>query len=352
MKKSLLAILAGASLQLISLHAAAGGSSWDVQPGPNGSMRVNTSEGTYIVVIDGNHGWVGTEKEYERQRIAGVLKAQGYREMKIAGQDENTHQVVSIKLPSASVGSSNLADISTSIYFDANADKKLRRPPKPAESEYVGALWVQSDKADIQAKIVDQENHATYSPHYCHGIAGTNMRTCEFIVPRESLTHQSALLFVAAKGRPAVILRASLAQEHDKVLLEKYKVTMGSRFGLDDEDANTLKRLNELDSSIATTLPPLPPGAQEIKPRRKGCKNDALELTQAQFDAVAIGESAEDLECALGPKPHMIWPYAKPYRDYIWKMKSGGYALFSVTAKEPKTVIEKRTSPTVDILMW
>lgn len=331
---------------------AANGFSWDVQPGPNGSLRVSTSGNTYIVVIDGNHGWVGTEQEYERQRIAGVLKAEGFRELKIKGQDGNTHQMVSGSLPFAAVGSTNLGDISTMIYFDARPDKQLRRPPKPAASEYVGAVWVQSDRTETQAKIIDRESGKTFSPHYCHGISGANMRTCEFIVPRDALSHQSALLFAGPKGQPAVIPRASLAQEHNKVLLEKYKPFMGSRFALEDEDAAALRSLHELDSSVATTLPPLPPGVSEIKPRAKGCKEGPLELTQAQYDSIAIGDSAEHVECVLGERPHTIWPYGTDYREYVWKMKSGGFALITMSATEPRTVTAKRRQDGVDIAIW
>ena len=344
MKKMILA----AFVTLLSIPAIAG-YSWDVQPGPNGSMKVNTSEGTYIVVLDGNHAWVGTEKEYEARRIAGVLKAEGYREMKIDGQNPNTHEIVSSEMSSASVGQTNLGNIYTEIYFDATADRKMHRPPKPAGSEYVGAAWVQSDKRDVQAKIIDRESNITFSPYYCQNVAGMAMRTCEFIVPAESLRHQSALLFAAAKSNPSVIPGSSLAKEQEKILLAKYKPDMGKRFGLDEDDANTLKRLHELDDSIAIALPPLPAGVTEIKPRSKSCREEELALTQAQFDAITVGADIDDLQCVIGVSSHTIWAIDEHNHYDIWKMKKGGFALVSTSDRNRTIINGKRIQRTVDI---
>ncbi|MDR3483199.1 MAG: hypothetical protein P4L91_21085 [Burkholderiaceae bacterium] len=136
--------LASLLLVVASPVFADNGFSWDVRPGPNGTIRVSTSAGTYIVDIDGNSGWVGTEQEYEARRIGGVLRSDGFHEMKIKGQSPNIHQVVSNNLPSTAVGSTNVGDINTTIYFGTTPDKKLHRPPKQADSEYVGSVWTQS----------------------------------------------------------------------------------------------------------------------------------------------------------------------------------------------------------------
>lgn len=350
MKRTIRSFIACASIACTSMLWmtssvwAAGAYSWDVQPGPDGTMRVVTSNGTFIVDIEGNHGWVGTEEEYERRRIAGNLKGLGYHELAIKGQSENEHQIVSDSLPQISVGASRLADISTMIYFDATADTKLHRPSKSADSEYVGAVWVQSDRVETQAKIIDRESRKTYSPYYCHDVAG-NMRTCEFLIPRESLSHQSALLFAGPRGLPVVIPRSSLAREHDKVLLTKYKPSVGSRFALEDDDAITLKSLHELDGSIATSLPPLPRGVTEIKVRErhkgKGCQDDELVVTQAQFDAITVGESRDQVECIFGLSSHSISYLKPPESDDYWKMQRGGYAVIIFSRTEPEIVTAK-----------
>jgi hypothetical protein len=348
-KKTIASLLASGSMLWATSNAQAS-YSWDVQPGPDGTMRVQTSNGTFIVDIEGNHGWIGTEDEYEHRRITGALKNQGYHELHVQGQGDNEYQVVSDSKPQVSLGQTKLADIYTEIYFDAKPDKSLHRPAKPVDSEYVGAVWVQTDKSETQVKIVDEENRTSYSPHYCHNVPG-NMRTCEFIVPRESLAHQSALLFASARNHPVVVPRTSLAQEHDKIILDKYKPVLQSRHALDDEDAATLKNLHELDGNIALSLPPLPPGVTEIKPRPKGCRDEPLVLTQDQFDAVTLGGSLDQLECILGVTTHYI-PIGIGDPLYYWEMKGVGYAVFTVSRAEPHTVLEKHYSLNAGWLRW
>lgn len=369
MKRTILHVLACAWL-ILTTPAVLAAYSWDVRPGPNGTLRVTTANGDYIVDIHGDSGWVGTEQEYQARHVAAVLNREGFREMKINGQDANTHRMVSSSLPRVSVGSTNLADIDTVILFGIGPDKKLHRPPKPADSEYVGINWVQSDNAETQAKIIDLENRKTYSPTICRNIPEAHMRACDFIVPRESLPHRAALLFATPKGQPGLVPLASLAQEYGKILLEKYKVTMRSRFALDEDDAAALKSLHELDNSIAATLPPLQPGEKEIG-GISGCKVLAQELTQAQYDAIVIGETIDKVECRLGEHAQAIAHTASTPEeharamqamksgnmadrdntnhrtqlltlDYIWKMKAGGYALITNDATNSATVLGKR----------
>lgn len=186
------------------------------------------------------------------------------------------------------------------------------------------------------------ENGKTYAPYYCHSIPNFNMRTCEFVIPRESLIHHSALLLASAKGRPGAIQMESIVKQHNQVLLYKYKPLMGSRFALNKEDAATMQSLHGLDDSVATTLPPLPPGVKEL---RSECKIESQEITQAQYDAVTTGESIERLECDFGESAAVVASTrGRRLLDYEWKMKSGGYAFVTVAPSGAKTVIEKHAT--------
>gem|GEM_PF-5520719 len=350
MKKLILTFLLGMSM-IWAAPSVWASYTWDVQPGPDGTMRVTTSNGVFIVDIEGSQGWVGTEDEYEQRRIAGVLKSHGMHEIKIKGQSPNVHEIAMDWMPSVTVGTTDIVNIYTEIYFDAKADNKLHRPRKPANSEYVGVVWTQSDGVQTQAKIVDEEIHQSYSPHYCHDIPG-NLRTCEFIIPWESLPHQSALLFARANSQPVVVPRLSLTQEHDEIILEKYKPDRAQRQALDDEDAATLRSLHALDSSIATSLPPVPPGVVEIKPIPKECRQDQPAISQAEFDAVTIGESLDEVQCHLGVAKHFSPVGVNP--DYYWRMKGKvvAYAVIKFTGTVAPAVPVVMSKHLSDISGW
>lgn len=236
--------------------ASAGTSfSWNVQPGPYGGYRVSTSWGNYMVVVDGNRAWVGTEEEFENARIKDILRRHGDREISIDGQSKNEHTIVSKALPTVRLGNAELAGINTTILFGVPADKKSHRPAKAEGYEYVSTLWVQGNRRQqASVKIYDEESKKSFQPFHCEYIAEMTMHSCEFAVPRTSLTHKSMLIFTSRQAAPSVVPMSSIAFQHHRILIDKYKHSGSDGIVISDDDASDLRELHKLDSTVPASF--------------------------------------------------------------------------------------------------
>jgi hypothetical protein len=275
-----------------SAHAATS-FSWSVEPGPHGGYRVSTSTGNYMVVFNGNRVWVGTEDEFDHERVKSIMARDGLREFKIDGRGPNETSFVSRGLPSVNVGSYSLADINTYIDFggkpgarDAGPKEPTpsecshtstpdgdietcvtetsggtfaskRRPKKSLGSEYVNISWAQNKPRAISAIIYDREKSVSFSAFHC-GVYEEN-HNCEFIIPRESLIHKSTVFFASASVPPGAVPLNSIADATYRSIVDQNKPIGTARFDPSDEDLDILRRLNALDSSIPTSLIAPPP---------------------------------------------------------------------------------------------
>jgi hypothetical protein len=232
-----------------SAHAATS-FSWSVEPGPHGGYRVSTSAGNYIVVINGNSVWVGTEGEFDHERVKTISAREGFSEFKIAGTPRNEMSFVSSGLPSVSVGNYRLAAIDTGIIFGAKPNAAAHHPKKPSDTEYVSIDWVQNKVIETSAIVYDVERKVSYRANYCGTSGDTNH--CEFVIPASSLTHPSSVFFASPAASPGVLPMKSIAYESYKSLVDNNK-TIGSAH-TSDEDLDVLRRLHALDSSIPTSI--------------------------------------------------------------------------------------------------
>ena len=272
----------------------------EVLPGPDGTYKIQTSWGDYIVAQDGNRTWVGTEDEYQRERATAIFRNNGYMEFHISGADPHVVTFVSGAPPQTFVGNNHLANIYTDILFGEKPDKKLQRKPKPEGSEYVSVEWIQSAKGAVAVSFVDADTKNSFRSAHC--VITSIDHYCELTVPRESLTHKGWIIFTLQGRKPGVVAIKSIVAEAYKGLTEKYTPINGRRSAISEADAGMLKQFHLLDSELPDTIPK-PEGVIEDIPKQiaKGCKEDTVALSRKQYQDIKVGQNVADIACRYGP---------------------------------------------------
>jgi hypothetical protein len=245
---AILIMVAGAALAVPSFGATS--FSWNVEPGPYGGYRVSTSTGDYMVVVSGNSVWVGTEDEFDHERVKQLSARDGFTEFKVAGSDPHATDFVSSGLPSVRVGNYRLAGISTDILFGEKPNKRLHRPTKPTDAEYVQMVWVQSLSTATSAIVYDKTMHVSYSAVDCG--TGDAFHYCEFVIPTAALTHNATVFFASAGAAPGALPIESIVKATYQSINDRNKPIGATPSA---EDLAELRRLHEYDSSL-----PAPPG--------------------------------------------------------------------------------------------
>lgn len=223
-----------------------------IVPGPLDGCRILTPWGDFVAIQNGSRIWIGTDKEYEHLLVKSISEADGFKEVKLEGDKANTYSFVSRDYPSVDVGSLQLHSISINILFGVKSDKKLHRPYKPTNAEYVSVAWVQSEGASTLAQIYDVVDKKTYRA--CNNTVDHGVHFTEFVVPRKALMHKTGLVFTARKQKPGYLSMGSIVNSHYNSIIVKNKDLSKSRISISDDDLQDLKQLNLLDSSIPTTL--------------------------------------------------------------------------------------------------
>lgn len=288
---------------------------FNITNAPYGGYHLSTTWGDYFIVPNGNEVWIGTENEYNHEHVVAVSRENGFREF-------TPNSFVSTGLASATVGTNQIASISTEIMFGAGPDKKMHRPSKSADSEYVSVVWQQREKGFIQAQIFDKDRTQLVRPYRC--FATSVFHICEFIVPSADLSDKGAFLFASKGVKPAFVPIESLAKSNYEMLADKYKPTGGSRFAISDEDRATLKRLHLIDNQVPTDIPK-PDYVTEIpnEPKKKGCIDGDGNLTLAQARSIKIGQKIEEIRCKVGWESGTATYADSNLIDESWSIRGG-----------------------------
>ncbi|KAA0894260.1 hypothetical protein [Oryzomonas rubra] len=316
------------TLVLLFLAAPATSEVIRIVPGPLDGCKIMTPWGDYIAVQQGSTIWVGTEAEYERARISSILGNMGMKEVQLEGiSGPNVHAIISTNQPSMPVGGVQLYQIESQILFGVGPSKKLHRPPKPADTEYVSVTWLQSKKAAITPRLYDLEEKKSLKPFKTEMIGG--LHNSEFMVARAAATHKVGLIFAHNKSTPGYLQLASLSQAHYKSIMDSVQESQRLKTPVYKTQVADLAALHELDSSIPAELDSSIPIKDEIdydKLPNKGCpmktNSKGKKVSDRQLDGIYVGMSESEVLNRFGPPTHCT-PQDDGSIWYWWKRSSG-----------------------------
>lgn len=242
-------------LLLLWSAASSGAETINVVPGPHGGYRVQTSWGDYIVVLDGNSAWVGTEDEYEHNRVSGMMAHSGYREAVVAIDGRTGKAFVDRDAPRIAVGDIEVSAIDLEILFGSTPNPKLHRPRKDAGEEYVGIAWAQSRAHPmLEMRWLDQKTNRQLRPYRCS--ESSPFFQCDFVVKRAALLNSGVFIFMAARQTPAAWAVGSIADAQLEGLQRKVVDLAKHDIAASADDVETLKQLHALDPRFPGVFSP------------------------------------------------------------------------------------------------
>lgn len=235
-----------------------------IHAGPNGETQIKTPWGDYAVYDEGGGMlWVGTQREFDRDRVIGIMKGNGER-LSTVNEPGATASFVSESTFRTQVGGINLDGMTTTIGFGWESDaKKYKRPAIPSTSRYVAVAWVQlAGTKVIDLIISDPGNHQTYHA-YWHGYDG-HYASVEFSIPRSELSRKVLYVFVLPNAKPGVIgLRSIAWADHYSTAgsIEEFR-----KLGIapDPEQLKQLARLEQIEPDLRVVAKR--PATQELQP--------------------------------------------------------------------------------------
>jgi uncharacterized protein len=184
-----------------------------VHSGPDGEIQISTPWGDYAAYDEGNGNyWVGTQREFDRQRVIGIERASGFRlsTVNTAGADASFVPEGTLR---ARIGRIDVDGLSPSIMFGAQIIDEHNRPV--ADMRTVDFSWIQVEGTVPTGLVV-------YSPHdrlryLGHSeAAGQGWYHETLDVYRKDLIRPVALILVVPHARPGVIgIRSIAAIDYD-----------------------------------------------------------------------------------------------------------------------------------------
>ena len=299
-----------------------------IVPGPLDGCRILTPWGDFVAVQSGSTIWIGTENEYEHARVKSIFNAMGDKEVKLECDDANTHSFVSRSYPSVSVGTLQLHSISIAIIFGVGPDKKLHRPYKPPNTEYVSIVWVQSDKNRAFAHIYDVVDKKIYKES--DNTVNNRTHFSEFIVPKKALTHKMGIVFTAHKQPPGYLSIDSIADAHYRGLIVKYK----KETEMEKDDMQDLEKLHQLNPNIPIYL------GHELKVNNKPPAPELRPLTKKQVDSIVIGDTYDSVISRFGVSDNSYLSADNNTTGYEYKL-AGKKSVLIVIFDAQNKVIDK-----------
>jgi hypothetical protein len=213
-------------------------------PGPGGNTRISTPWGDYIAVLQAGTLFVLTEEQYTKGLIKDYAASAGHEQVNLAGIGKTYISKNDVRVQ---VGATALRQVSASIVVGVPADRKLGRPAKPKNSEYVQIVWLQQGPGKIAANLsVDGQ---AIKPKTCRSDMG--FYSCEFTVSHSLIPRRAEVVFTERGKAPGLWQVASLSQAHYAELQRKYaelKTPIGA------EDAADLAAVRRIDHEIPAGL--------------------------------------------------------------------------------------------------
>lgn len=237
-------VIAALALLSLVIGDAKAGTTIHFVPGPSGGSKIITPWGNFVAIPSGNSVWIGTVEEYMDRKVDAIARQNGEKKISVDGEQF----YVSTKGLSTTVGNNTLYDITTDILFGMPADRKLRRPPKPKNAEYVSIVWIPStERKIVTALLASIDGKTTYQASDCQ--VEDQFGYCEFIVPRTALTIPMMYVFTMRGAKPSAVQIESIAREHAQGIQRNYQSTLR---GIEpsQDDLDDLRNLHVLDESI------------------------------------------------------------------------------------------------------
>lgn len=211
-----------------------------VRNGPDGEVRISTPWGDYAAYDEGGGlYWVGTQREFDRARVIGIMREHGARVSTLKLSRDSTAEFVERDSFRARIGSDIAIDeIVPEIAFDDPVSGH-----SPATYHTLDVLWIQGSNVVVSCLVYDPKKHYIYANPQGEDANG-EWRDVVIGLPNDLFKRPMALIFLAPNRKPAVIGIASLTRWDYKYvkgrLTEQYS----------EHDSKQLLRLVKFDPTL------------------------------------------------------------------------------------------------------
>lgn len=220
-----------------------------VREGPDGEIQVSTPWGDYAAYDEGGgYYWVGTRREFDRQRVIAIARESGSRlsTVNVSGADATFVQEGTLR---ARVGALDVDGLSPSIMFGAKIIDEHNRPV--TDMRPVDFSWIQAEGTAPTALIVySSHDRLRYIGHSEAAGQGWYHETLD--VYKKDLVRTVALILVLPHEPPAVIGISSIAAFDYDVATKTVESEANLGVSADSGQLHHIQYLRMLDSSLAT----------------------------------------------------------------------------------------------------
>ena len=216
-----------------------------IHPGPGGNDRISTPWGDYVAVNQAGTLFVIPEADYAKGLIDGYARKNNQVAVDLVGMGLT---YVSKNGVNIQIGQTKLWDVYEEVVFGVPPNKRLGRPPKPRDSEYVQFVWMQQGKGKVQVILVI--DGAELKPNSC-GMGGGFFH-CEFTVPHALIPKPATAVFSQPNEVPGVWQMPSISSAYYNAMKRKY---VEIKMPITAEDERDPHALRALDPSIPAIAP-------------------------------------------------------------------------------------------------
>lgn len=222
-----------ASAQTIQIHS-----------GPGGNDRISTPWGDYVAVYQGGTLFVVSEADYAKGLIDGYARKNNQVAVDLVGMGRT---YVSKNGVNIQIGQTKLWDVYEEVVFGVPPSKRMGRPPKPRDSEYVQFVWMQQGKGKVQMNLAI--DGTSLKPNSCG--TGGGFFHCEFTVPHPLIPKPAIAIFSQPNEVPGIWRMPSISSAYFKAMQGKYAEL---KMPITAEDERGLRMLRSIDPSIPASV--------------------------------------------------------------------------------------------------
>lgn len=273
-----------------STMATAQADTISIRSGPDlGEIRVSTPWGDYVAYDEGGgQYWVGTQKEYDRSRVIGIMQGDNFRLSTVQTDAGATAEFVDASTYRTRVGDVPIDGIAPEIAFN---DPVAGYGPSAAHS--LSVTWIQSSPVLVTCFVFDKKEHYVYVPSPLN--INHEFRNVAFGLPNDLFKRPLVLIFVAHNRRPGFVGVSSVAQD-DYIYLKGRSPEQNT-----PQDELELKRLLSFDPSLRSYA---------------GTKNDAGSSAQSNARAPRPSPTPTPYDIAAA-HPIRTYDFAGPIHDGV-----------------------------------
>jgi hypothetical protein len=160
-----------------------------IRPGPDGEIQISTPWGDYAAYDEGGGVyWVGTQKEFDRARVIGIMQEHGQR-LSIVNEPGATATFVEAASYRTSVGPIALDGIVPTIQFSGKVVG-----PNAATARQVSVLWIQRSSNVVTLAFYNPKTRQVLGSNEPEDVS-EEWRNMVFAMPRSWLTQPLIMVF-------------------------------------------------------------------------------------------------------------------------------------------------------------